>query len=171
MTKVNITRETSWDPDRRNWLFSWSVLASAPPLPSPHPHSPVLIKISAHKSPLNQVPFIFFFFHQSSKHFVINTNALFMKKQLIWVFESCRLSFASECQELTCMLDPLWHRWGVPPVAIRCVHWTLQRGVLQTWITPQSPTIVMHQSNWTQKRHPISHPTAEVCSVYRKYFG
>ena len=44
------------------------------------------------------------------------------------------------------MLDPLLHvlyRWGVPPVVIRCVHWTMQRGVLQTWITIQSPVIVM----------------------------
>ena len=30
-----------------------------------------------------------------------------------------------------------------PPVVIRGVHWTMQRGVLQTWITHQSPAIVM----------------------------
>ena len=45
----NITRVSSWGPDRRKWLFSevrggiWT------------PHSPVLIKISADKRPLNQL--------------------------------------------------------------------------------------------------------------------
>ena len=52
--------------------------------------------------------------------------------------------FAPECKELTCMLDPLLYRWGVPPVVIRCVHWTMQSGVLQTWITIQSPVVVMN---------------------------
>ena len=74
-----------------------------------------------------------------------------MKKQLIWVFElrksvhywwSC-IWFAPECKELTCMLDPLIYRWGVPPVVIRCVHWTIQRGVLQTWLTALGPAVVM----------------------------
>ena len=66
--------------------FSRSVLASGPS--PPPPHSPVLIKISADNSPLNQLPVKFFFFHSSSKHFAINTKVLFMKRQLIWVFES-----------------------------------------------------------------------------------
>ena len=52
--------------------------------------------------------------------------------------------FAPECNEFTCMIDPLLYRWGVPPVVIRCVHWTMQRGVLQTWITLQSPVVVMN---------------------------
>ena len=42
------------------------------------------------------------------------------------------------------MLDPLLYRWGVPPVVIRCVHWTMQMGVLLTWIMAQSTAIVMH---------------------------
>ena len=78
------------------------------------------------------------------------------KTQLILVFELRKsvyywwsyILFAPECKELTCMLDPLLYRWRVPPVVIRCVHWTMQRGggggVLQTWITPQSPAIVMN---------------------------
>ena len=41
------------------------------------------------------------------------------------------------------MLDPLLYRWGVPPVVIRCVHWTMQMGVLLTWIMAQSTVIVM----------------------------
>ena len=59
------------------------------------------------------------------------------------------VKYSEECKELTCMLDLLSYRWGVPPV-IRCVHWTMQRGVLQTWITPQSPAIVMnpHRQWW-----------------------
>ena len=65
-----------------------------------------------------------------------------MKKQSIWVFEWRKsahywwsyISFSPECKELTSMLDPLLYRWGVPPVVIRCVHWTMQSGVLQTWI-------------------------------------
>ena len=73
-----------------------------------------------------------------------------MKKQLIWVFEwrksvhywwSYKL-FSPECKELTSMLDPLLYKWGVPPVVIRCVHWTMQMGVLQTWITTQSPAFI-----------------------------
>ena len=44
---------------------------------------------------------------------------------------------------VTGMLDPLWYRWGVPSVVIRCVHWTMQMGVLQAWITTQSIVIVM----------------------------
>ena len=41
------------------------------------------------------------------------------------------------------MLDPLLYRWGVPPVVIRCVHWTMQMGVLLTLIMAQSTDIVM----------------------------
>ena len=54
-----------------------------------------------------------------------------------------------ECKELTSMLDPLLYRWGVPPVVIRCVHCTMQMGVLQTWIKAQGIAIVMagHQCN------------------------
>ena len=78
-----------------------------------------------------------------------------MKRQLISVFESRKsvhywwsyISFAPECKELTCMLDPLLFRWDAPPVVIRCVHWTMQKGVMQTWIIPQSPAIVMLNEN------------------------
>ena len=140
-----ITRVASWTPDHRKWLFSagnvgiWT------------PHSPVLIKIYADKRPLNQLTVKNLFFHSSSKHFAINTNVLFTKKQLIWVFEWIKsvhywwsyILFAPEWKELTCMLDPLLYRWGFPPVVIRCVHWSMQRGVLQTWVTAQSPAIVM----------------------------
>ena len=48
-SNYGITRVASWGPDRRKWLFSevrggiWT------------PHSPVLIKISAGKRPLNQL--------------------------------------------------------------------------------------------------------------------
>ena len=73
------------------------------------------------------------------------------KKQLIWVFELREsvhywwsyISFSPECKELTSMLDLLLYRWGVPPVFIRCVHWTMQMWVLQTWVTAQGPAIVM----------------------------
>ena len=41
------------------------------------------------------------------------------------------------------MIDHLIYRWGVLPVVIRCVHWLMQRGVLQTWITVLGPAIVM----------------------------
>ena len=41
------------------------------------------------------------------------------------------------------MLDPVLYRWGVPPVVIRCVHWTMQMWVLQTWITAQGLAIIM----------------------------
>ena len=116
------------------------------------PHSPVLINISADKRPFNQLTVKnLFCFHYSSKHFAFNTIILFMKKQLIWVLEwrksvhywwSCIL-FSPECTELTSMLDPLLNRWGVPPVIIRCVHWTMQMWVLQTWIKAQGLVIVM----------------------------
>ena len=61
------------------------------------------------------------------------------------------ISFASEWKELTCMLDPLLYRWDAPPVVIRCVHWTMQRGVLQTWITAQCPAIAMVATSF--RRH------------------
>ena len=44
------------------------------------------------------------------------------------------------------MLDRLLYRWGVPPVVIRCVHWTMQMWVLQTWIKAQSLPIVMYET-------------------------
>ena len=77
-----------------------------------------------------------------------------MKKQLIWVFEWRKsvhywwtyILFSPECKELTSMLDPLLYRWGVPPVVIRCVHCTMQMGVLQTWIKAQGIAIVMERN-------------------------
>ena len=42
------------------------------------------------------------------------------------------------------MLDPLLYRWGVPLVVIRCLHWTMQMWVLQTWIIAQGLAIVMY---------------------------
>ena len=86
-----------------------------------------------------------------------------MKKQSIWVFEWRKsahywwsyISFSPVCKELTSMLDPLLYRWGVPPVVIRCVHWTMQSGVLQTWIKALGLANVMGshkmarpQQNW-----------------------
>ena len=76
-----------------------------------------------------------------------------MKKQSIWVFEWRKsvhywwsyISFSPECKELTSMLDPLLYRWGVPPVVIRCVHWTMQRGVLQTWIKALGLANIMNE--------------------------
>ena len=59
----HITRIASWGPDRRKWLFSevrggiWT------------PHSPVLIKISADKRPLNQLTVKNFFFSLIIKTF------------------------------------------------------------------------------------------------------
>ena len=74
-----------------------------------------------------------------------------MEKQLIWVFEWRKsvhywwsnILFSPGCKELTSMLDPLLYRWGVPPVVIRGVHWTMQMGVLLTLIMAQSTDIVM----------------------------
>ena len=77
-----------------------------------------------------------------------------MKKQFIWVFEWRKsvhywwsyILFSPECKELTSIVDPLLYRWGVPPVVIRCVHWTMQMWVLQTWITALGLAIVMIQN-------------------------
>ena len=70
----------------------------------------------------------------------------------VWMKEICTLLvkfpgcsyilFSPECKELTSMLDPQLYRWDVPPV-IRCVHWTMQMWVLQTWIIAQGLAIVM----------------------------
>ena len=81
-----------------------------------------------------------------------------MKKQSIWVFEWRKsvhywwsyILFSPECKELTSMLDPLLYRWGVPPVVIRCVHWTMQSGVLQTCIKALGLANVM----WALMRDP-----------------
>ena len=79
-----------------------------------------------------------------------------MKKQSIWVFQWRKsvyywwsyILFSPECKELTSMLDPLLYRWGVPPVVIRCVHWTMQMWVLQTWIKALGLYIVMFASHF-----------------------
>ena len=75
-----------------------------------------------------------------------------MKKQSIWVFQWRKsvhycwsyILFSPECKELTSMLDPLLYRWGVPPVVIRCVLWTMQMWVLQTWIKALGLNIIMN---------------------------
>ena len=79
-----------------------------------------------------------------------------MKKQSIWVFQWRKsvhywwsyILFSPECKELTSMLDPLLYRWGVPPVVIRCMHWTMQMWVLQTWIKALGLNIVMYHEIW-----------------------
>ena len=48
------------------------------------------------------------------------------------------------------MPDTLLHRWRVPPVVMRCVHWTMQRGYCRPglplttlpsqWIFPETPS-------------------------------
>ena len=79
------------------------------------------------------------------------------------------------------MLDPLLYRWSVAPVVIRCVHWTMQREVLQTWITSQGPAIVMNilLPNWfvllrlncTNKPSPQSkHPSGIIHGSYQRLF-
>ena len=93
-SKYDITRETSWGSDRRNWLFSAVSVGSwtptpppipiptqppPPPIPTPTqpphhqptptpPHSPVQLKISVDKSPLNhlEVKNVFLIDHQNS---------------------------------------------------------------------------------------------------------
>ena len=83
-----------------------------------------------------------------------------MKKQIIWVFELRKsvhywwsyILFSPECKELTSMLDPLLYRWGVPPVVIRCVHWTMQMWVLHTWIIALGLAIVMPSEKFSTKR-------------------
>ena len=88
MPSYYITRAASWAPDRRKWLFSavrggiWN------------PHSPVPIKISADKRPLNQltVKNIFFslniitFCHQH--HRIIHEKAINLS---VWMKEICTL--------------------------------------------------------------------------------
>ena len=91
-----------------------------------------------------------------------------MEKQLIWVFEWRKsvhywwsyILFSPGCKELTSMLDPLLYRWGVPPVVIRCVHWTMQMGVLLTLIMAQSTDIVMPSA------YPDSRLADETCPAH-----
>ena len=64
-----------------NGCFQRSEVASGPPI---HPCWLRFLQIRGH-STSSQLKI--YFFHESSKHFAINTIALFMKKQLIWVFE------------------------------------------------------------------------------------
>ena len=54
-------------------------------------------------------------------------------------------------------LSPLLYRWGVAAVVFQCVHWTMWNGILQNWITPLSPAIVMFSLNfwmggWSRSR-------------------
>ena len=95
------------------------------------PHSPVLIKISADKRPLNQLTVKNLFFS--------------LNEENLYTIGEVTL-FSPEWKELTSMLDPLLYRWSVPPVVIRCVHRTMQMWVLQTWIKVQGIAIVMNMS-------------------------
>ena len=71
--------------------------------------------VDTDKKPLNQltVKNWFFFIHYQNILPLINTNVLFTKKQLIWVFESRKsihywwsyISFAPECKELTSIIQ------------------------------------------------------------------
>ena len=102
-----------------------------------------------------------------------------MKKQSIWVFQWRKsvhywwsyILFSPECKELTSMLDPLLYKWGVPPVVIRCVHWTMQMWVLQTWIKALGLYIVMvystGYSDADQRKHQSSASLAFVWGIHR----
>ena len=99
--------------------------------------------------PAHSQKLIFFIIHQNI--LPLTPSYCSWKKQLIWVFEWRKsvhywwshILFSPECKELTSMLDHLLYTWGVPPVVIRCVHWTMQMWVLQTWIKAQGLAIVM----------------------------
>ena len=86
-----------------------------------------------------------------------------------WVFEWRKsvhywwsyILFSPECKELTSMLDPLFYRWGVPPVVIRCVHWTMQMWVLQTWIIAQGSVVVMIKACRLMMTHHLKSSAAE----------
>ena len=114
------------------------------------PHSHVLTNISADNSPLNQlvVTNSFFFINYQN---IFSLTPTYCSWESNWMFECWKsvhdwwsyISFAPECKELARMLYPPLYRWDVPPVVIRCVHWTVQRRVLQPWITPKNPSIVM----------------------------
>ena len=66
------------------------------------------------------------------------------------------------------MLDPLLYRWAVPPVVISCVHWTMQRGVQQTWITAQGPAIVMKkkQEEAAEKEEEEAEEEQRIINIY-----
>ena len=52
--------------------------------------------------------------------------------------------FAPECKELTCMLDPLLLQVGCPTCCYQVCALDHEREVQQTWITIQSPVVVMN---------------------------
>ena len=83
-----ITRVAHWGPDRRKWLFSevrggiWT------------PHSPVLIKISADKRPLNQLTVKNLFFSLIIKTFCREHHHIVHEKTInlsVWIKEICTL--------------------------------------------------------------------------------
>ena len=93
--------------------FSRSVLSSGPPPPQPPPFTCAdkdLCKLQP-TQPAPSQKIIFFINRQNILSLTPLTNILFMKRQLIWVFESRKsvhywwscISFASEWKELTCM--------------------------------------------------------------------
>ena len=85
---ADITRVTSWGPDRRKWLFSevrggiWT------------PHSSVLIKISADKRPLNQLAVQNLLFSLFIKTFCLQHHHIVHEKKItlsVWMKEICTL--------------------------------------------------------------------------------
>ena len=83
------------------------------------------------------------------------------------------LSVDSRMQRVNLNVRPSIIR-GVPPVVIRCVYWTMQRGVLQTWITPQSPAIEMWKApvllTTTLLEAPLEFQSV-ICSWVFRFFG
>ena len=87
-SQISITRVASWGPDCRKWLFSevrggiWT------------PHSPVLIKISADKRPLNQLTVKKIFFSLFIKTFFLQHHHIVHEKTInlsAWMKEICTL--------------------------------------------------------------------------------
>ena len=67
-------------------------------------------------------------------------------KEICTLLVKLHIIFSRMQRVITSMLAPLLYRWGVPPVVIRCVHWTMQMWVLQAWIIAQGLAIVVMHS-------------------------
>ena len=142
--QMYITRETSWDPERScfpRWVVVFIHLC----------HSPVLIKISEDESPLNQLPVKNFFFSLIMKTFCHKYQRIVHEKVInlsVWIKKICTLLLklhiiCSRMQRVNLHARPSIIQVGCPICCYQVCALDHVKGVLQTWIIPQSPAIIM----------------------------
>ena len=134
-----------------NLLRPWTQLFSSVSGGIWTPHSPVLIKISEDESPLNQLPVKNLFFSLIMKTFCHKYQRIVHEKVInfsVWIKKICTLLLklhiiCSRMQKVNLHARPSIIQMGCPICCYQVCALDHVKGVLQTWIIPQSPAIIM----------------------------